>query len=356
MQRRITKAQLMGAWTLLVVLFFYIISALVQWGYSYIEGEEDVARRSFYESHEGEEVKEASRPVISGDLWPETSVLVWNVHNYRMMPLEGAGQLKKGAVLPKGEDSCRAVIDILAASHADILILVEVWGQRALTDISRRLVEKGIVYPYQEALDKQENASIVLLSKYPVKEKHLRRRLPFSPQLRHGEFASDHDAFMRRGILDVVIQVEDKGVLRILATHLKAKLGAGLGESVRRAEAQTLRDYLDNVLRKNPKQALMLCGDLNDTKDSPSMITIKGKDQSYGELTILSPKDKQGYTWTHYYKGGASYSQIDYMMVPSMVSWTKSKKKIFVSILEDESQWRASDHRPLLLRINNKNH
>ncbi len=73
---------------------------------------------------------------------------------------------------------------------------------------------------------------------------------------------------VRRGFLDVTIQVNAGYQLRLVGAHLKSKLPIREGEAlVRRMEAELLRKHLDGILGAAPETNLICYGDFNDTRN-----------------------------------------------------------------------------------------
>jgi endonuclease/exonuclease/phosphatase family metal-dependent hydrolase len=119
---------------------------------------------------------------------------------------------------------------------------------------------------------------------------------------------------VRRGFLDVTVEVHPEYRLRCVGAHLKSKLPSPEGESlVRRYEAQKLREYLDAILHTNPKVNLLCYGDFNDTKNEASVQAVAGVRGSATYMTELLCRDSLGDRWTHFYRAADQYSRIDYL-------------------------------------------
>ena len=155
---------------------------------------------------------------------------------------------------------------------------------------------------------------------------------------------------MKRGILDVTIQVTPNYQLRCVGVHLKSKLPTPSGEGLlRRHEAAKLREHLDAVLKETPEANVICYGDCNDTKDQPMFAEITGVKGSPGFMTDLGAKDALGDRWTHYWKLADQYSRIDYLFVsPALFREVVLAK----SRLYRWEYWNeASDHRPVFATI-----
>jgi endonuclease/exonuclease/phosphatase family metal-dependent hydrolase len=123
-------------------------------------------------------------------------------------------------------------------------------------------------------------------------------------------------------------------------------------------EARVLRGIVDADLQANPSARIVVVGDLNDTKDSPSTKEVIGRGKF--KLTDTRPSERNGdnappekpwydpstITWTHYYGKEDSYARIDYILLsPAMArDWVKSE-----TYIPRVSNWGVgSDHRPIV--------
>ena len=155
---------------------------------------------------------------------------------------------------------------------------------------------------------------------------------------------------VRRGFLDVTIQVGPDYALRMVGVHLKSKLAAAEGEAlIRRHEAQQLRRHVEKILYMDPQVNLVCYGDLNDTKEQPIFGAVSGVRGTATYLDDLPAKDDLGDRWTHYWKTADLYSRIDYIFVsPSLV-----REVAPGSARVDRSEFwsEASDHRAVSATI-----
>jgi endonuclease/exonuclease/phosphatase family metal-dependent hydrolase len=169
-------------------------------------------------------------------------------------------------------------------------------------------------------------------------ERHSQKYIPFElngvPEL------------VRRGFLDVTVQITPAYTLRLIGVHLKSKLPSPEGQDqVRRLEAALLRRYIDKVLLQNPRLNLLVYGDFNDTRDADCFKEILGGRTCLEPLNDLPAQDSGGQRWTHYWQHADVYSRIDYLLAnrglkPELVPGTTK--------INDSPQWRkASDHRLL---------
>jgi endonuclease/exonuclease/phosphatase family metal-dependent hydrolase len=155
---------------------------------------------------------------------------------------------------------------------------------------------------------------------------------------------------VRRGFLDVSIDVTPDYRLRMIGVHFKSKLAAPEGEAlIRRHEAQELRRHLEQIITAKPDVNLVAYGDFNDTKNEPMFQEISGVRGTPAYMADLWAKDKFGDRWTQYWSAADLYSRIDYFFAsPGLFrEVVKSKSTVYRS-----PDWnRASDHRPIYATI-----
>lgn len=260
---------------------------------------------------------------------PEIIVASYNVENYTL-----TGSERTRIKTPAARE---AVADVVAEVRPDILGLCEVGSVEALEDLRERLKKRGITYPYAEYVDGPDpERHVALLSRFPWARRQSLSRVPYqlngSPEL------------VRRGFLDVTVQVNPRYALRLVGVHLKSKLPVPEGETlVRRMEARALRALVDGILLEDPQVNLLVYGDMNDTKEDASVRSILGLRGHPSSLTDLPAEDPGGDRWTHYRFFTDVYARIDYLMVnralrPELVPGSAR--------VSHSTQWRkASDHR-----------
>jgi endonuclease/exonuclease/phosphatase family metal-dependent hydrolase len=152
---------------------------------------------------------------------------------------------------------------------------------------------------------------------------------------------------MQRGILDASLHTP-AGDFRFLGVHLKSKreVEEGDQEEMRRSEAHLLRREIDSILQSDAQARLVVYGDFNDTRQSPTVKTVHGSGNG-SRLNMIALKDSRGHYWTHHWDFQDVYSRIDYVMVSQ--SLRRSVEWDFCKILDNDAVAGASDHRPLLV-------
>ena len=241
----------------------------------------------------------------------------------------------------KPEKAIAAQVRIISEIHPDILGVCEMGSPEDFEDFKGRL--KALGYTHFEYVNGPDpDRHLALLSKFPIIAKHTREDIPFEL---HGLPEK-----VKRGILDVTIQVAPGCELRFIGVHLKSKLAVSEGEALlRRHEAHLVREHIQSILKDSPETKLLVYGDFNDTKNQPAIQEILGPRGSHEEFKDLWIHDEQGDRWTYYWKQADTYSRIDYLMANRSLfpSILLTKSRVFRS-----SDWNtASDHRPIITTI-----
>ena len=269
-------------------------------------------------------------------------VASYNVQNY--LPMDRA--TRNGARVrnaPKPEQSISALIQVISDIQPDVLAVMEMGSPQQFQDFRRRLEAAGMDHPHAEYLDAADDRRrLALVSRFPIVSRDSEADLRF--ELR-GVMEP-----VRRGFLDVTLQVRPDYRMRVIAVHLKSKRPVPQGEAlIRRHEAQLLRDRIDRILTEEPEVNLVVLGDLNGTKNEPAVQEVIGVRGTPTYMADLWLEDKFGDRWTHFWTAADVYSRFDYILV---------SPGLFREVIKEESgvyrspYWRtASDHRPVVAAI-----
>lgn len=265
----------------------------------------------------------------------EVVFVAYNLENYT---IQGSARTR-----PKTERAKDAVAQMIAEAHPDVLGVCEMGAADALEDLRERLKVRGVEFAEVElVVGPDPERHLALLSRFPLASRQSKPKISYElngvPQL------------VRRGFLDVTVQIGGAYRLRLVGVHLKSKLPIPEGESlVRRMEAQLLRRHVDSILSEDPKANLLVYGDFNDTREQPALREVVGERGSPGGLTELPAEDDLGDRWTHYWRTADVYARIDYLL---------ANKALLPEVLRGSARvwrgtvWReASDHRPVSVSI-----
>jgi endonuclease/exonuclease/phosphatase family metal-dependent hydrolase len=210
-------------------------------------------------------------------------------------------------------------------------------------DFKRRLGLAGLEYVDAEYVAGPDaDRHLALLSKFPIVARDSLTDVSFE--------LNGQPQKVRRGFLDVTIELNPAYRLRLVGAHLKSKLAAPEGDAlIRRHEAQKLRQHLEKIIAADANVNLVAYGDFNDTKNEPMFQEITGVRGTATYMADLWAKDDLGDRWTYYWRMADQYSRIDYFFVsPALFrEVVKSKSTVYRSV-----DWNsASDHRPICATI-----
>jgi endonuclease/exonuclease/phosphatase family metal-dependent hydrolase len=264
----------------------------------------------------------------------------YNLENYLVMDRRENGQMVHAA---KPEKEIEPLLRIIREIHPDLLGVAEIGTLDQFQNFRDRLAKEGVNFIDAEYVSGPDpDRHIALLSRFPITSHNSETKVPI--HLPNGTES------VRRGILDVTVQISAGFHLRLIGAHLKSKLPIPEGEElVRRQEAQELRNHIDRVMQAAPDLPLLVYGDLNDTKEQPAIQEIMGDRQSPTHLTDLWLSDYAGDHWTYYQKFTDTYARIDYILISRALLPSIDRKHSYIFRSVDWNQ--ASDHRPVVTTI-----
>ncbi|HEX8294861.1 MAG TPA: endonuclease/exonuclease/phosphatase family protein [Chthoniobacteraceae bacterium] len=271
----------------------------------------------------------------------EIVVCHFNVRNY--VDAQPASESQRFPTKAKPEEEIAALLAIIKEINPDVLGICEMGSPARFEDFKKRLAQAGLGYVDSEYLQAADaDRHLALLSRFPIVVRNSQADVSFQINGRVEK--------VRRGFLDVTLQVNPDYQLRTVGVHLKSKLTAEAGEALlRRHEAQELRKHVDKIMAADPEVNLLCYGDFNDTKDTPMFQEISGPRGTATHLTDLAAEDVLGDRWTHHWKVADQYSRIDYLFASPLLvrEVVKGKSTVYRGPLWDT----ASDHRAVYSSI-----
>jgi endonuclease/exonuclease/phosphatase family metal-dependent hydrolase len=271
----------------------------------------------------------------------EVVIATYNIENY--LGEEAENNPAPRHAKPKSEKEIAAVTRVIKDMNADILGVCEMGSAEEFAVFMKRLEAEGLGYVDSDYVAGPDpDRHLALVSRFPIVS---RESLPDVPFEMNGQPQK-----VRRGFLDVTIQVNAGYRLRMVGTHLKSKLPIAGGEALmRRYEAQLLRKHLERILNGDPQVNLACYGDFNDTKNEMMFQTIAGMRGSPAYMADLPACDELGDRWTQYWKAADLYSRIDYIFVSPALhrEVVLGKSRVYRSEYWNE----ASDHRPVMATV-----
>ncbi len=272
----------------------------------------------------------------------EINFVSYNLKNYLRMDRRVAGEFKRDA--PKPENEIKELIEIIVATKPDILGVCEMGGPDQFEDFVRRLAAAGLKYPHAElTLPADRTRHLALLSRFPIVARNSKTDLTYR--------LGDRELPFQRGILDVTVQVNDGYQLRCLGVHLKSKREVEEADQalMRRSEAELLRAHIDSIFEAIPGVNLVVYGDFNDTRNELPIKVVRGKFGRPEALTDIQLADDRGERWTYYWRWADQYSRFDFVFASRGLMPEVITDKSYIHT--DPDWFTASDHRPLVLRV-----
>ena len=246
---------------------------------------------------------------------------------------------------PKPEAERAQVVKMLAAIHPDILGICEIGTADDLAELQQRLLAAGVDLPYTElAHGGDPSRRLALLSRLPIKTRNPQTTLTYQIGAQTLPF--------QRGILDVTIALTPTFDLHLLGVHLKSMRTVPEADQaeMRRNEARLLRLHIDSIFTKEPAASILAYGDFNAHRNDPSLSEIMGSPRSAEtSLTDILLRDANGEVWTHFWDAADIYSRLDYCFTSRLLRPHIDTRSSFVHT--DRDFYKASDHRPLILKI-----
>lgn len=285
--------------------------------------------------------------LLASSLVAETfRVATYNVENYLDQPTETRRFVKSEPAKAKIRETIRAI-------NPDVLALEEMGSTSALLELRASLKAEGCDFPYWEHVRGFDtNIHVAILSKLPFVASH-----PHTNE----NFLLDGRRFqVSRGFAEVEIRAASNFTFSVLAAHLKSRRPVASADEaeLRLQEARLLRDIVDAKFKANPAAKVIVLGDFNDTKNTPSTKEIIGRGKF--KLVDTRPAERNGdnapnenprfeprnICWTHYYGLEDSFARIDYLLIsPGMEQYWQPAQTYIPTI----ANWGVgSDHRPIV--------
>jgi endonuclease/exonuclease/phosphatase family metal-dependent hydrolase len=272
-------------------------------------------------------------------------IAAYNLENYLDQPTE-TRRAKSAEAKAKIRESIRAL-------KPDVISFEEMGTTNALLELRDSLKADGLDFPYWEHVSGADtNIHVALLSRFPI----IARR----PHTNENFLLDGRRFSVSRGFLEVDIRVSTNYSFTLLGAHLKSRRPVPEADEsdLRLQEAKLLRERVDAILTANPNANLIVLGDFNNTKDSPSTKAVIGA----GKFKLLDTRpaerngdtgftanrryDPMNVTWTYYYGVDDTYSRIDYILLSPGMAHEWLKDETYVLSLPN---WGAgSDHRPIV--------
>ncbi len=211
-----------------------------------------------------------------------------------------------------GEDDKRLTARAIVAAQADVLALQEVESLHVLDAFtSKYFADAG--YDHRVVIHGNDlrNIDVAVLSRLPITRLRTWRHL-----------RSNRAALFSRDMLEADIQVPGADglprTLTLFVNHLKSMIGGRAQTRDRRMEqVRELLRIVGEHMGPGFQGNFVVPGDFNDYLDAdPDGTTTALGDLASSPYLVnaneaLAPADR----WTHYYKGGKAYRQLDFLWI-----------------------------------------
>ncbi|MDB6004187.1 MAG: hypothetical protein JWR15_1174 [Prosthecobacter sp.] len=248
-------------------------------------------------------------------------------------------------VTTKPESERARVVEILATIHPDILGVCEIGTPDDLADLQQRLAKAGVDLPHTElAHGGDETRRLALLSRLPIKARHSQANLTYQIGAQTLPF--------QRGILDVTIAITPTFDLHLLGVHLKSMRPIPEADQalMRRNEARLLRLHIDSIFTREPDACILAYGDFNEHRNEPAVAEVMGGMRTAETaMRDVLLRDANGEVWTHFWDIADTYSRLDYCFSSRLLRPHIDLRNCY--IYSDRDVNKASDHRPLVIKI-----
>jgi len=265
--------------------------------------------------------------------------MAYNLKNYLTMDVYLKGGVKDSR--PKADEEVAALVDIIIKQKPQILGICEIGTKEDLADLQSRLKAAGLDLPHSHHTGGMDlTRRLGLLSARPIAATNSQDHLSFK--------INDEELLMQRGILDVTIDLPN-GPTHFIGLHLKSKRPSNSFDEaeVRLNEARLAKAHCDAIIEKDPAARIVLYGDMNDTRKTPPLAIMMGRNNSNNSLEDAFVKDSRGHLWTHYWSYQQQYSRFDFVLVSKTIKPEIDWKKSY--IVDSPNWFEASDHRPVIV-------
>ncbi len=255
-------------------------------------------------------------------------VLCWNIRNYLATDQVVDRQWRPD--YPKPEHEKTALRSVLLEANADIIFFQEMGSEPYLRELQRDLAKLQLEYPYRAiGTDRDTVRHLAVLSKFPLHQIRI------------------HQPGMRRGIMQVEFEWHNH-YFQIFNIHLKSRFTVNTDDPHASRERLREMQHLLEATRQDlpPNSFTFLLGDFNEPPDGPARRHLL---QSIPGLKLLPALDTTGTDYTFYWHRGDIHESIDAIYYKANA--TSHKLHIHAKILSSPCVDLASDHRPLLMKI-----
>ncbi|GAO35411.1 endonuclease/exonuclease/phosphatase [Sulfuricella sp. T08] len=254
------------------------------------------------------------------------------------------------------EASKKITAKAIRAVNADVICLQEVESLPVL-DRFNSFYLGGMKYAYRAVIDSFDprQIDVAVLSRHPIAALRSHRE----------ERSKGGAAFLfSRDCLEVDVLVGGT-MLTLYLNHFKSMMeGRDATRARRQEQAERVASIIDSRWKKSAyKGNFVVLGDFNDYPEGKTSLTALLDHKGLNNVLTRLPETER---WTHYYSGGNSYSQLDYLLLSAGLAKANAThpavmrrglpwraQKVTEERLDGvgENEPKASDHAPLYMDI-----
>lgn len=254
------------------------------------------------------------------------------------------------------EESKKITAKAIRKVNADVICLQEVESLPVLDRFNSYYLG-GMKYTHRAVIDcfDPRQIDVAVLSRYPI----------VSLRSHRDERNKKGTAFLfSRDCLEVEIDVAGKTLI-LYANHLKSMMEGREATRARRQEqAERVAAIVDTRWKKSGyKGNFVVLGDLNDYPEGKTSLSSLLDHKGLVNVLTRLPEAER---WTHYYAGGNSYGQLDYLLLSKGLALANTGTPAVTRLglpwraqrVTDEridgvgeNEPKASDHAPLYMDI-----
>lgn len=270
----------------------------------------------------------SATPPAAGDT---ITVATFNAENVFLVPTMGRdGKMEP----PKSPAEMAATARVIERTGADVVALQEVNDQAALDALVDKYMT-GNPYPYRVLVqgNDQRGINVAVLSKFPITAVESNADDTFDIGGKKGHFSRD--------FLETTIKVNDNFEFTLGNTHLKAHAGGQAADDKRLGEARHIHSILTEHMRAYPEKRYIVCGDFNDTEDSPAVQTVLADGDTAEMHDPLAGTNDLSHPVTR--------RRIDYLLMSDGMrdAYVEGSARI----VHDPEAEKASDHLPVVAKF-----
>ena len=271
----------------------------------------------------------------SADAGPQgdtITIATFNAENVFLVPTMGRDGKPEP---PKSPEEMAASAHVIQNTGADVVALQEINDKQALDTLVDKYMT-GNPYPYRVLVpgNDQRGINVAVLSKFPVTAVESNAADSFDIGGKQGKFSRD--------FLETTIKVNDKFEFTLGTTHLKAHSGGQAANDKRLGEGREIHKILAEQMKAYPEKRFIVCGDFNDTENTPAVQAVKGQPGDTAEMVDpLAGTSDVSHPVTN--------RRIDFMLL------SKGMQQAYVPgsehIVHDPEAAKGSDHLPVVAKF-----